>query len=149
MKWVDFGQEAHGFIAVGQKAHGVIAIGQLASGVIAIGQLARGVFVLGQLACGVVAFGQVTVGALWAGGMLSAAPFRGPGLLSIGYFGRLRLRSRERDLLGFEVGARRSTTGTTVAVIASVLTLALVIFVALRPVWRDVADVFDKPRELR
>ena len=107
---------------------------------------------LGQLACGVFAFGQLSVGAVWAGGMLSFAPWRGPGMLSIGYFGCLRLRSAPRDLLGIEVTerrARRPSVVSAVAVVASLATLTLVFIVALRPVWRDVVDVIDQPRELR
>jgi hypothetical protein len=80
MRWVAFGVEPVGVVAVGSNATGVIAIGQLATGVIAVGQLARGVVVVGQLAIGVVAIGQLALGVAWVAGMLGAGARTGFGL---------------------------------------------------------------------
>jgi hypothetical protein len=78
MRWVAFGVEPVGVIAVGANATGVIAIGQLATGVVAVGQLARGGIVAGQLAVGIVSIGQLALGVWWAAGMLGVA-LRSPG----------------------------------------------------------------------
>ena len=99
MRWVDFGVEPVGVIAIGANATGVIAIGQLATGVIAVGQLARGGIVLGQLALGLVTVGQLSVGVAWAAGQIGIGGTAGP-LLVYGAFGRLH----PKRLLGKEPG---------------------------------------------
>lgn len=87
--FVAVGQEATGIIAIGQVANGVVAIGQIATGVVAFGQLARGFFAVGMLAAGVVSVGMLGIGVVWASGMLAVAPFAGPGMLALGFLGRL------------------------------------------------------------
>jgi hypothetical protein len=62
MRWFDFGEEAHGVLAIGQFATGVVAFGQFAYGVVAVGQFAFGLFAVGQVAVGGVAFGLVGAG---------------------------------------------------------------------------------------
>ncbi len=91
MRFIDFGQEATGFIAVGQFAVGVFAFGQVASGFVAVGQVATGVFTFGQGAVGLVSIGMGGVGIYWTaamlgvggrgfGGVLPLAPSLGPRL---------------------------------------------------------------------
>lgn len=80
MRFIDVGQEAHGFIAIGQIATGVFALGQMATGFVAVGQVARGVFVVGQGAIGVVALGMGSAGLVYSVGMIGVGG-RGAGLV--------------------------------------------------------------------
>jgi hypothetical protein len=82
-RFVDVGQEAHGFIAIGQFATGVIAFGQVATGVIAIGQVARGFIAIGMAAFGVITLGMAALGLCWTGGMVVAGGRVGPRLIGI------------------------------------------------------------------
>lgn len=80
MRWIAFGGEAEGVVAIGQIATGVIAIGQMATGVIAIGQVARGFIAIGQGAIGVFAVGMGSVGVIGSVGMIGVGG-RGLGLI--------------------------------------------------------------------
>ena len=70
MRWFDFGEEAHGVVAIGQFATGVVAVGQFAHGVVAIGQFAFGVVAFGQVAVGGVTVGLVGAGMYFTVAML-------------------------------------------------------------------------------
>lgn len=62
MRWFDFGEEAHGILAVGQFATGVVAVGQVSYGLVSIGQVAFGGIAIGQLAVGCVSIGMAGAG---------------------------------------------------------------------------------------
>lgn len=135
MRFLDFGQEATGVIAIGQIAIGVVAIGQFATGVVAIGQVSRGVIALGQLSVGVVAAGQLGFGMAYGTGMLGFGTFAG-GLLPVPLLGRVRLA----DLLHlrFRPELVRLTPWRIVLMIGIDVLVALA---ALIPLWQALFGV--------